>query len=254
VPNNLVLRGDDVRATAGGYSVGNLNLTIGGDIHATKAPNDRPVVVGSIRTIRGFYEFQGRRFELERDGTVSFKGPDPTDPTLDITGTRDISGVQARVRVHGTAKRPELQITSKPPLDEADVLSLIVFNRPVNELGTGEQTAIAQTAANMVGGLVTAPLAEALRDALDVDLLEISAGGDAGAGPSVAIGSQLGEKVFVKIRQQFGSAEVTQLILDYELTEKLRLQTSASDGAQTNRTPGQRVEQAGIDLVFVKKY
>jgi hypothetical protein len=97
-------------------------------------------------------------------------------------------------------------------------------------------------------------LAEALRDALDVDLLEISAGGDSGTGPSVAIGSQLGEKVFVKIRQQFGSAEVTQLLLDYELTEKLRLQTSASDGAQTNRTPGQRVEQAGIDLVFVKKY
>ncbi len=254
VPNNLVLRGDDVRAAAGGYSVGNLNLTVGGDIRATKASGERPVVVGSIRTVRGFYEFQGRRFDLERDGSVSFKGPDPTDPTLDITGIRDISGVEARVRVHGTAKRPELDITSVPPLDEADVLSLIVFNRPVNELGTGEQTAVAQTAATMVGGLVTAPLAEALRDTLDVDLLEISAGGDSGAGPSVAIGNQLGEKVFVRVRQQFGSADVTQFLLDYELTEQLRLQTSASDGGQTNRTPGQRVEQAGIDFVFVKKY
>jgi autotransporter translocation and assembly factor TamB len=253
VPNNLVLRGDDVKA-AGGLSVGNLNLTIGGDIRATKAAGDRPLVVGSIRTVRGFYEFQGRRFDLQRDGTVSFKGPDPTDPTLDITGIREISGVEARVRVHGTAQRPELDITSVPPLDEADVLSLIVFNRPVNELGTGEQTAVSQTAATMAGGLVTAPLAEALRDALDVDLLEISAGGDSGTGPSVAIGNQLGERVFVKVRQQFGSADVTQFLLDYELTEQLRLQTSASDGGQTNRTPGQRVEQAGVDFVFVKKY
>jgi hypothetical protein len=29
-----------------------------------------------------------------------------------------------------------------------------------------------------------------------------------------------------------------------------RLQTSASDGGQTNPTPGQRVEQAGIDFVL----
>ena len=101
IPNNLVLRGDDVKAAEGGFSVGNLNLTVGGDIRATKAPGARPVVVGTIRTIRGMYEFQGRRFDLQRDGTVSFKGPDPTDPTLDITGHRDILGhrrARARAR------------------------------------------------------------------------------------------------------------------------------------------------------------
>jgi translocation and assembly module TamB len=254
VPNNLVLRGDDVRPTAGGYSVGDLNLTVGGDIRATKAAGDRPVVVGSIKTIRGFYEFQGRRFDLERDGTVSFKGPDPTDPTLDITGIREISGVEARVHVHGTAQNPRLELKSVPPLDEADILSLIVFNRPVNELGEGEKTAVTQTAASMVGGVVTAPLAEALRDVLDVDLLEISVAGESGTGPSVAIGNQLGERVFVRVRQQFGSAGATEFLLDYELSERLRLQTSAAEGAATNNTPGHRVEQAGVDLVFVKKY
>ena len=254
VPNNLVLRGDDVRATSGGYSVGNLNLTIGGDIRATKAAGDRPVVVGSIKTVRGYYEFQGRRFELERDGTVSFKGPDPTDPTLDITGIREVSGIEARVRVHGTAKRPRLDLRSVPPLDEADVLSLIVFNRPVNELGEGERTAVGETAATMVGGVVAAPLAEALRDVLDVDLLEISVAGDSGRGPTVAIGNQLGERVFVRFRQQFGSAAATEFLIDYELTEQLRLQTSTAEAASTTTTPGYRVEQAGVDLVFVKKY
>jgi autotransporter translocation and assembly factor TamB len=254
VPNNLVLRGDDVRATAGGYSVGDLNLTVGGDIRATKAAGDRPVVVGSIKTVRGFYEFQGRRFELERDGTVSFKGPDPTDPMLDITGIREISGIEARVRVHGTAKRPRLELKSVPPLDEADVLSLIVFNRPVNELGEGERTAVGETAATMVGGIVAAPLAEALRDVLDVDMLEISVAGESGRGPTVAVGNQLGERVFVRFRQQFGSAAVTEFLIDYELTEQLRLQTSTAEAASTTTTPGYRVEQAGVDLVFVKKY
>ena len=253
IPNDLVLRGENVRTTSGGMSIGNLNLTIGGDIKATKAAGARPLVVGSIRTVRGFYEFQGRRFDLQRDGTVSFKGPDPTDPTLDVTGIRDISGIEARVHVHGTAQHPALDISSNPPLDEADVLSLIVFNRPVNELGEGERTSVAQTAATMVGGFVTAPLAEALRSALDVDLLEVSAGGDSGTGPSVAIGNQVGEKVFFKVRQQFGSADVTEFLLDYQLTDLLRLQTTIAEGGQTNRTPGRRVEPAGLDFVFVKK-
>jgi len=254
IPNNLILRGEDVRTTSGGLSIGNLNLTLGGDIQATKAAGDRPLIVGSIRTVRGFYEFKGRRFDLRRDGTVSFKGPDPTDPTLDVTGIRDIAGIEAQIHVHGTAKRPALDISSTPPLDEADVLSLIVFNRPVNELGEGERTSVAQTAATLAGGFVTAPLAEALRDALDVDLLEISAGGDAGAGPSVAIGNQFGEKVFIKVRQQFGSADVTEFLLDYQLTETLRLQTSAAEGAQTSHSVGRRVEPAALDFVFVKKY
>jgi hypothetical protein len=41
---------------------------------------------------------------------------------------------------------------------------------------------------------------------------------------------------------------------DYELTEQLRLQTSASEGGQTHSTPDQRVEEAGVEVVFVKKY
>ena len=39
-----------------------------------------------------------------------------------------------------------------------------------------------------------------------------------------------------------------------ELTEQLRLQTSTAEAASTTTTPGYRVEQAGVDLVFVKKY
>ena len=42
----------------------------------------------------------------------------------------------------------------------------------------------------------------------------------------MSIGNQIGEKVFVKVRQQFGSAETTQLVLEYELSELLRSSTA----------------------------
>ena len=44
-----------------------------------------------------------------------------------------------KVHITGTPRAPQLALSSDPPLEESDILSLIVFNRPVNELGTGER-------------------------------------------------------------------------------------------------------------------
>ena len=148
---------------------------------------------------------------------------------------------------------PSPPIFTSSPLDEGDILSLIIFNRPIYDLGEGEKTTLAQRAGSLVGGFVAAPVAEALRDALDVDLLEITPVSEEG-GTEVSVGNQIGERVFVKVRQQFGSSEVTQLVLEYELSKVLRLATSIAQGGDTNRTIGQRTERGGADLVFVVKY
>ena len=71
---------------------------------------------------------------------------------------------------------------------------------------------------------------------------------------ATALDDQIGERVFVKVRQQFGSSEVTQLVLEYELTKVLRLSTSIAQGGDTSRAIGQRTERGGADLVFVLKY
>src|SRR4030095_13420795 len=93
-----------------------------------------------------------------------------------ITAKRLIpnTGVEARIRVTGTARVPELQLSSTPPLDESDILSLIVFNRPVNELGTGERSSLAATAGGIATGFIASPLGASIGKALDLDLFEIS--------------------------------------------------------------------------------
>jgi hypothetical protein len=251
VPDNLVLRGDDLRVGGRGLNLGDVNVTIGGDLEVTKAAGEDLRVAGTVRTVRGFYEFQGRRFEVDRESRISWRGPDPTDPVLDITARRQISGVEARVRIRGTAQRPELALSSTPPLDEADVLSLIVFNRPINDLGQGERVSLAERAGGLAAGFVAAPVAEALRGALDVDLLEIEAAGN--GGPTLTIGDQIGERVFVRFRRQFGAQEVNEFLLEYQLADFLRLQTSIAEGG-TSRIIGQRVERGGIDLIFFLAY
>ncbi|HEY7500768.1 MAG TPA: translocation/assembly module TamB domain-containing protein, partial [Vicinamibacterales bacterium] len=139
IPDNMVVRGRKLRP--GGptrAAIGDINITVGGDLTVRKNPGGQVELVGTVNTVRGTYQFQGRQFELVRDGTLRFAG-DPTNPIVDVTAVRRIpdTGVEARVRVTGSLTEPELQLSSTPPLDESDILSLIVFNRPINELGSG---------------------------------------------------------------------------------------------------------------------
>ncbi len=251
VPDDLVIRGDDVRV-ADGPSLGDLNITVGADLTATSEPGSPLVLAGAITTVRGYYDFQGRRFTVVRDGTVRFDGPDITDPSLDIAATRDISGVEARIAVLGTAQQPRLELSSTPSLDEADILALIVFNRPLDDLGSGEQVSLAQRAGELVGGRLTGGLSTSLRDAIGVDQFEVDA--FSSAGPNVTLGNRLGERIYVRIRQQLGAQDVSQLLLEYELLRNLRLQTSVAQGGRTNRSPGQRIERNGIDLLYFFYY
>ena len=105
----------------------------------------------------------------------------------------------ANVRVTGTTRVPQLALTSTPPLEESDILALIVFNRPVNELGTGERASLAATAGGIATGFLAAPLGESIGRALDLDLFEITTTNDEGElGVGLTIGQQIGDRAFVK--------------------------------------------------------
>jgi len=260
IPDNLVLRGKSLRPSGPtGAALGDLNITVGGDVRVRKDPSAPITLVGTVNTVRGTYAFQGRRFDLARDGTIRFIGTPSINPILDITATRKIpdTGVEARVHITGTPKAPQLELSSTPPLEESDILSLIVFNRPVNELGTGERSSLAATAGGIATGFIAAPLGESIGKALDLDLFEISTTTDSGdLGAAITLGHQLNERTFIKLYQQFGIRSTTQFQLEYQLARFLRAQATAAPetSGSANRVNQRRVERAGIDLIFFFSY
>jgi autotransporter translocation and assembly factor TamB len=260
IPDNLVLRGNDLRPGGPtGATIGDMNLTIGGDLWVRKNPGEQVTLTGVVNTVRGTYEFQGRRFDLMRDGTLRFTGDTKINPILNVTARRVIpnTGVEARVRITGTADAPELKLESTPALEESDILALIVFNRPVNELGTGERASLAATAGGIATGFIAAPLGESIGRALDVDLFEITTTNDNGEfGAGITIGQQVGDRAFFKVRQQFGDRNLSEFMLEYQLSDFLRLQTTAAPetSGSANRLGQRRIERAGIDLIFFFSY
>jgi translocation and assembly module TamB len=252
MPDNLVLRGRNLRVGTGSMGLGDINLTVGGTMTLRKPPRQDPILVGAVAAVRGFYEFQGRRFTVTRGSTVQFRGTRPINPSLDVTGEREVSGITARVRVTGTARRPAIALSSQPPLEEGDVLALIVFNQPLNELGSSQQVDLLQRAGDMALGAVASRLTESIGRTLDLDLFEVRAPTAEGAG-EVSVGTQVNERVFVGFKQQFGSAEASRVSIEYRLTEAIRLLTSFGQGGNSNMSIRER-EAAGVDLVYTIRY
>jgi len=260
IPNNLILRGRNIRTSNTGFGLGNVNVTVGGDLRVIKPPSGSVVLVGVVNTVRGTYDFQGRRFDILRDGRIAFQGSTRVNPVLDVTAERVIqpSGIEARIRIEGTARNPRLSFSSDPPLDESDILALIVFNRPLNDLQSGEQSSLAHMAGSAAAGFIVTPIAESIGRALNLDLFEVQTTNDTGATAGVVtVGEQVGESLFVKLRQQFGNQPISEFILEYELTKFLRLQGSIAEGegvGQASRLLTRRVEHSGIDLIFHFRY
>jgi translocation and assembly module TamB len=230
--------------------LGALTVTLGGDLRAMKDPGGRMRLVGTVSTIRGSYDFQGRRFEILRDGSIRFNGLDDLDPVLDIRARRIIQAVEARVNVRGTLKQPEIVLSSVPPLEQADILSLIVFNQPINQLGEGQQISLTQRAQALATGAVAGQLATSIGRALNLDTFEIDVSPEGGGSPAVTVGQQLGQDLYVKVEQGIGEQGSTNFVLEYELTDWLRLQANVLQGSSTQQSIFRRAQGSGADLIF----
>ena len=240
------------RPADGPIGLGKLNLTLGGDLNVSAAPGKPITLVGNVNTVRGFYDYQGRRFTVLRDGKVRFEG-DPInslDPALDVSAERMIQAVTVRVNVQGRLRRPEIELTSMPPQEQADILALIIFNQPLNQLGEGQQLSLAQRAGSIAAGAVANQLTGSIANSLNLDQFEINLSPDTGSTAELTVGQQLGQNLYVKVQQGIGDNSQTNFVLEYEFSKWLRLQTNVLEGAATQQQLFQRVKSTGADLVI----
>src|SRR5262249_23305027 len=125
VRDTLKLTGGNVQISPGTpVGLGDVNVRVAGDLSLYKSPGGPLSVTGSLDSISGTIGFQGRRFEVDENSSINFRGE--MKPDLFVSVTREISGVLTRVTLTGGLESPELQLSSTPPLDPSDILSLIV--------------------------------------------------------------------------------------------------------------------------------
>ena len=84
LPDNLVMRGRDLRVGGAGMGLGDMNIITGGTLEIRKPAGGTVAVVGDLEVIRGTYSFQGRRFDVQRGSDVRFAGQQVSNPFLNL--------------------------------------------------------------------------------------------------------------------------------------------------------------------------
>ena len=145
-------------------------------------PLSEPELNGFLRPVRGFLELLSKPFAFS-GGQIAFAGGTRINPGLDLeltyTGSDDIEAV---IKTGGTLQRPSLELQSRPPLPQDEVLSRVLFGKSVSQLSRFEALQLANGMRELAGfgegGF--SPLT-AMRRTVGLDVLRIG-GGSSGEG------------------------------------------------------------------------
>ncbi len=164
-----------------------LNAHVGGSTNS-------PILEGEARMVRGEYDFAGKRFEFDENGTVRL-ATQLDRIWLDLTATREDPNLTAVVQVRGTAAKPEITLTSKPELPQDEVLSQVLFGASAANLQPIEAAQLASALAALAGGGGFDVIGN-LRSLAGLDRLSFA---ESATGMTVSGGKYVTDDVYVEI-------------------------------------------------------
>ncbi len=184
----LTSPGGDIRVVGRGL---NVEMRVNAQVTGTIA---QPVLTGNANVVRGDYEFAGKRFVFDDQGTVALS-TDPKLIRLNLSATRDDPTLTATIKVTGTADTPKIELTSTPALPQDEILSQVLFGRSASQLSPFEAAQLASGVASLAGGGGFDVVGN-LRELAGLDRL--SFGGQASA-LTVAGGRYITDNVYLEI-------------------------------------------------------
>ncbi|HUC97677.1 MAG TPA: translocation/assembly module TamB domain-containing protein, partial [Candidatus Polarisedimenticolaceae bacterium] len=192
------------------------NVELSGKLRAVKEAGKQITLSGTISVVRGWIGFQGRRFNLIR-GSVEFRGDETLNPALDIVAQHRLQQYQVEVIVTGTLEKPVLTLRSDPALEQADILALLIFGKPLNTLNRNEQNTLQQSAAEMAGGFAASKVAEAVSEALGLDRLGLDLGEIGVNAGQIGFRRYIGSRTYVSISQDLSGETGREVTIEYQI-------------------------------------
>ncbi|MEM9766089.1 MAG: translocation/assembly module TamB domain-containing protein, partial [Pseudomonadota bacterium] len=182
---------------------------------------DDPRIGGEAFLVRGSYTFAGTRFDLTR-GRIRFDADVPIDPRLDIAAETQTANAGVTIAITGNSEAPEIAFTSEPPLPEEEILAQLLFGGSVTSLSATDAVQLGAALAALRGGESGLDPIGELRRSIGLDQLRIvSADPAIGRSTGVALGKNLGRRIYVELITDGRGYSATQL--EYRVTRWLAL-------------------------------
>ena len=145
--------------------------------------------------------------------------------------------------VSGTVEKPALALRSQPQLNQADILALLLFGKPISALDQSEQFSLQQNAIDITTGYAAARIGQSVSEPLGLDKLGLDLSDLTFSGGQVRYGHYVGQQTYVAVSQDVSGTRGREVSLEYTLTPEWKIGVSTS----TNGTNG-------VDLIWNKRY
>jgi translocation and assembly module TamB len=197
------------------------NVKISGN---TNAPN----VAGVLNPVRGRFSLMGKSFRLER-GAIRFTGTDDVDPLLDLTAEHKTKNLTAMVRVTGSASKPKISLTSRPPLPESEIASQVLFGTDSSKLSPAQSLQLASAIATYSGTGGAVGILDATRRALGVDVINFAESEQDPDTTRVSIGKYVTEGVYIEVERGAEQSSRTSTTVEVEVLPDVRIQGGTTE-------------------------
>ncbi|HEY9549413.1 MAG TPA: translocation/assembly module TamB domain-containing protein, partial [Kiloniellaceae bacterium] len=188
---------------------------------SVQGPAASPAVTGTLELVRGQLSVVGKNFSL-KSGKVTLPEGADSEPALDVTAVHEGGGLTVTARLSGPLSRPELGLTSVPPVPRDEIVSRVLFDKSAAALTAAEAAQLAIALRDLTGKGGGADILGFARRTLGVDVLRIeTAEGDA---PALEAGKYLTDQVYVGIKQGADS-QSTAAGVEVELTPNVTVES-----------------------------
>jgi translocation and assembly module TamB len=198
---------------------------------------------GWVQVIRGQVEpIGGRNFVLER-GKVTFGGGPIAAGALDVAARYDAPAAVVHATVGGTLGKPQLQLRSDPPLEEAQIAMLVATGRTEVKAGTEGVNTLAAGDAGLAaaGALAMGAFKDLLADKLPIDSFSLDA-------TALNTGKYLTDRIYVGYVRRFDAKpekgeNPDEVRVEYELAPGWHVETRYGSG-----------QAGGASIVWTRSY
>ena len=202
---------------------------------------NQPTLLGNAEIERGEIFFEGNRYRVTR-GSIAFVDPTSIAPFFDIEAETDIrvpgQTYRVTIGVSGTIDRLDPELSSDPPLQETEILSLLLGDvrdpqaakiRALRAQEASRQELLQAGVARLLTSPISSGVGRVMEESLGVDSFEITPALDPATQSTqllptarLLIGKRISDRAHVTFsRAVSGSNRDLIVVLEYDQTDRL---------------------------------
>ncbi len=183
-----------------------------------------PFIKGMLQLVSGQFFFSGKTMTLT-EGSVTFNGSPTKDTYINLSAEINLSNLRVIAILNGPLESPGLNFRSDPPHDQSEILSLLLFDKNVDELSPFQALALARTVAALSGTYQGPDVIEKLRIGIKLDRLSFGVADNDMQKINIQLGKYITRNVLVTVSQgltYLSNTEVTaHFVYGFQLQAKI---------------------------------